>query len=63
MKIDYQSEIDKIRNSFKELLQTTIINSKVKWKITLKTKEQRTNKKLIIQVYNDSTLLMQTEDI
>ncbi|WP_042474015.1 hypothetical protein [Bacillus ndiopicus] len=54
MKIDYQSEIDKIRDSLKNYYSKQFKNEEEDYIENKKTKEQI--KKLIIQVYNDSTL-------
>ncbi len=54
MKIDYRSEIDKIRNSLKNYYNEQFKSEEEEYIENKKTKEQI--KKLIIQVYNDSTL-------
>ncbi|WP_337982484.1 hypothetical protein [Lysinibacillus sp. C5.1] len=54
MKIDYRSEIDKIRNSLKNYYNEQFKSEEEDYIENKKTKEQIKN--LIIQVYNDSTL-------
>jgi tRNA U34 5-carboxymethylaminomethyl modifying GTPase MnmE/TrmE len=54
MKIDYQSEIDKIRNSLKNYYNKQFKSEEEEYIENKKVKEQI--KKLIIQVYNDSNL-------
>ncbi|WP_051891554.1 hypothetical protein, partial [Lysinibacillus sphaericus] len=54
MKIDYRSEIDKIRDSLKNYYNEQFKSEEEDYIENKKTKEQI--KKLIIQVYNDSTL-------
>ncbi|WP_107924717.1 hypothetical protein [Lysinibacillus parviboronicapiens] len=54
MKIDFRSEIDKIRNSLKNYYNEQFKSEEEDYIENKKTKEQI--KKLIIQVYNDSTL-------
>ncbi|TKI69483.1 hypothetical protein FC756_09040 [Lysinibacillus mangiferihumi] len=54
MKIDYRSEIDKIRNSLKNYYNEQFKSEEEDYIENKKTKEQV--KKLIMQVYNDSTL-------
>lgn len=54
MKIYYRSEIDKIRNSLKNYYNKQFNSEKEDFIENKKNKEQI--KKLIIQVYNDSTL-------
>lgn len=54
MKIDYRSEIDKISDSLKSYYNEQFKSEEEDYIENKKTKEQI--KKLIIQVYNDSTL-------
>lgn len=54
MKIDYRSEIDKIRDSLKNYYNEQFKSEEEDYIENKKTKEQI--KKLIMQVYNDSTL-------
>ncbi|MFJ6267074.1 hypothetical protein ACIQGW_19125 [Lysinibacillus xylanilyticus] len=54
MRIDYRSEIDKIRNSLKNYYNEQFKSEEEEYIGNKKVKEQK--KKLIIQVYNDSTL-------
>ncbi|MCS1382130.1 hypothetical protein NXZ75_07970 [Lysinibacillus sphaericus] len=54
MKIDYRSEIDKIRNSLEDYYNKQCNSEEEDFFENKKNKEQI--KKLIIQVYNDSTL-------